>query len=117
MRSASHPAQKQFAALSKRVSMPVDPTEPDLATALLDFLIPALIRAGDIQEQTILDLADEMDRQAQRESVERSSELERMSTALRFYAIQASGPSQSEWEADNRRRRFRVIEDEDGTDT
>lgn len=81
-----------------------------IAVSLLEMLIPALIRSGDIREETIMQLADEMDHEAQSASVRRTDELERMSAALRFYAIEASGPTVSEWKADRRRNRFRVIE-------
>lgn len=82
-----------------------------IAVALLQMLIPALIRGGDVKEDTILHLADAMDHEAQMASVERTDELERMALALRAMVMEASGPPASEFHADRRRKRFRVIED------
>lgn len=87
------------------------PDQPSLADQLLERLIPALIRAGDIAEQTVLDLADQLDHEAQCASIEREEELTQMATTLRLWAIEAAGPKHSDWQADRRRKGFRVIKD------
>lgn len=86
-----------------------DHDQPCLAEALLEKLIPALIRAGHISDETILDLANQLDNEARLASVEREEELQRMATALRSWAIEAAGPTQSEWRAEQSRKRIRVI--------
>lgn len=86
-----------------------DPDTPCLAEELLARLLPALIRAGDVQEATVLALADELDNMARVESVERSNQLTTMSAMLREWAIEAAGPTQSEWLAERLRGRLRVV--------
>lgn len=90
-----------------------DHDESCIAVALLQMLIPALIRSGDLRKDTILRLAGEMDHEAQVASVERTEELERMSDALRMMVLEAEQHPRSDWAANNRRKRFRVIEDKD----
>lgn len=89
-----------------------DPEQPCIAEELLAKLIPALIRAGDIAEDTVLGLADELVAQAEEASITRGDELKQMATALRFWAIQSTAPPQSQWNAESRRKRFRVVEGE-----
>ena len=89
-----------------------DPDKPCIAEELLAKLIPALIRSGEIREGTVLRLADELDHEAETASIEREEELNQMATALRFWAIEASGPTRSEWLAEKQRKRFRVIDGE-----
>lgn len=84
--------------------------QPCIAEELLAKLIPALIRSGDIREETVLRLADEIDAEAEDETITRAEELNGMSTALRMWAMEAAGPPLSQEKANNRRKRFRVIE-------
>lgn len=90
-----------------------DHDESCIAVALLQMLIPALIRAGDVREGTILALADAMDHEAQTSSVERTDELERMSMALRTMVLEASGSTLSDFQANRRRQRIHVIRNKD----
>jgi len=82
-----------------------------MAEELLAKLIPALIRAGSITGSVILHLADDIDAEAEGETITRGEELQNMAAALRIWAMEASGPTRSELIADNRRKRFRVIKD------
>lgn len=84
--------------------------EPCIAEELLDRLIPALVRAGNLAPETLLELAEQIDRETATASVEREAELDRMASALRTWVISAAGPTQAEWEAERRRRRFSVVE-------
>lgn len=86
-----------------------DDNEPCIAEEMLDRLIPALVRAGAIPADLLLELAEEMDREAETASVEREETLARMSTALLGWALMAAGPTQSEWQAERRRNRFNVV--------
>jgi hypothetical protein len=89
-----------------------DPDQPCIAEELLAKLIPALIRSGDIAESTVLELADEMIAQAEDATITRADELKQMATALRAWAIMSTAPKHSDYKADRRRKRFRVIESE-----
>lgn len=86
-----------------------DSDEPCIAEALLDRLIPALVRAGSVSADTLLELADALDREAANASIERETELTRMATALRVWAIDATGQTQAEWEAERRRKRMNIV--------
>lgn len=88
------------------------PDEPCIAEEMLAKLVTALVRAGTIPESIILQLADDLDGEAQDETITRADELQSMATALRMWAIEAAGPTRAQWSADNRRKRFRVIEGE-----
>jgi uncharacterized caspase-like protein len=87
-----------------------DPERPCFAERLLGSLVPALIRSGDIAEATVLDLADQFDAEARHASIERAQELADMAAALRAWAIEAAGPTRSEWLAERARSRLRVVE-------
>lgn len=87
-----------------------EPDQSCLAEELLGRLIPALIRSGDVAEATILELADQLDAEARLESVEREAALTGMATALRMWAIEAVGPTGSEWRAERARKRLRLLD-------
>lgn len=97
------------AAVVERASVHSD-DEPCIADELLDRLIPAMLRTGVLASDTLLEMADQMDREAQECSIEREAVLGRMATALRAWVIEADGPTQSEWLAERSRKRFTVIE-------
>lgn len=82
---------------------------PCWAERLLEKLIPALTRAGHIDGETLLGLADDLDAEARLASVEREDELGTMAAALRLWAIEAGGQTQSEWRAERLRKQMRVI--------
>jgi len=81
------------------------------ADELLSVLIPALIRNGDISEATILELADDMQAESERASIERADELTTMALRLRMMAIDAAGSKRSEQRAGNMRSRLRIVDD------
>ena len=87
-----------------------DPDQPCIAEEILAKLIPALIRSGTIHEDVILRLADDIDREAEDETITRAEELEAMATALRFWAIASEEMPPPPSPAQKRRSRFRVID-------
>jgi hypothetical protein len=88
-----------------------DPDQPCLAEELLGRLMPALMRAGHVSEETILRLASELEREAQSVGVKREQELGHMALMLRMWAIEAAGTSPGEWRAQRRRKTIRLIKD------
>ncbi|AIT81598.1 hypothetical protein [Novosphingobium pentaromativorans] len=76
--------------------------QPCWAEKLLEKLIPALIRSGSISEETILNLADQIDGDGHDESI---------ALALRLWAIEAAGTTSSEQRAERMRKRIRVIKE------
>lgn len=86
------------------------PDQPCLAEELLAKLVPALIRSGDVAENTILDLADQLDGEARVElGVEREQALKSMALTLRMWAIEAVGSSLSQRRAERLRNKLHVL--------
>lgn len=91
-----------------------DEDEPCFAEHILNVLIPELLREKVIPEDALLNLADRLDIEAGKEpSVRREQELQDMALRFRFWAIEAAGPTKSEWEAEERRNKLRIVQPPD----
>lgn len=87
-----------------------DPDEPCFAEEFMAKIMPALIRMGDIRESSILKLADQCEGEARHVlSVGEEEKLKDMARILRAWTIEADGPPPSDWLADKRRSKLRLI--------
>lgn len=87
-----------------------DPDEPCFAEDLLDVLMPTMIRAGIVSAEMLMSLADQLDDEARTANVERTQRLEEMAAALRTWSLDAAGTTRADWQAEQRRKGFRVID-------
>jgi len=77
-------------------------------------LVPALVRSGDVAEQTILDLADRIEERAGREYPGKANQLSSMALALRMWVIESAveETTPSERRADHLRSKFKIVDAE-----